>query len=53
MSLAGRVSPALDYVFYDELNEVRYVRSREELSGLGVFIRLEGAQAHLFDVSPA
>ena len=53
LNLAGRVSPSLDYVFYDELNEVRYMRSGEELSGLGVFIRLEGSQAHLFDVSPA
>lgn len=53
LSLARRVSPALDYAFYDELNEVRYVRGGEELSGRGVFIRLEGSQAHLFDVSPA
>jgi len=53
ISLAGRVSPALDYVFFDELNEVRYARSGEELSGIGLFIRLERSQAHWFDVSPA
>lgn len=53
LSLTGHVSPSLDYVFYDELNEVRYARTGEELSGRGVFIRLEGSQAHLFDVSPA
>lgn len=48
----GHVSPTLDYVFYDELNEVHYVRGGKELCEIGLFIRLEGSQAHLFDVSP-
>jgi hypothetical protein len=51
--LGDRVSPAQKYVFYDQLNNVRYDRSGEELSTLGLFIRLEGFQAHIFDITPA
>ena len=49
--LADRVTPAKNYVFYDELNDVRYPRSGEELSNLGLFIRREAFEAHLFDVA--
>jgi Alpha amylase, catalytic domain len=44
---------AREYVFYDELNDERYVRSAEELGGAGLFVRREGNQAHLFNVTPA
>ncbi len=51
--LAGRVSATQQFIFDDQLNEVRYDRSGEELHDLGLFIRLEGFQAHIFDVTPA
>ena len=51
--LANRVSPAIQYVFFDELNDVRYDRSGEELSRLGLFVRREGFQAHVFSITPA
>ncbi len=44
---------AKEYVFYDELNDVRYVRAADELRGPGLFVRREGFDAHLFNVSPA
>jgi hypothetical protein len=51
--LGDRVSPTQQYVFYDQLNEVRYDRSGEELHNIGLFVRLEGFQAHVFDITPA
>ena len=51
--LADRVSAAKQYIFYDQLNEVRYDRSGVELHDVGLFIRLEGFQAHIFDIRPA
>lgn len=47
-----RPLPAPEYVFYDELHDVRYVRSSDELRNLGLFVRREGFDAHLFDVTP-
>ena len=44
---------AKEYVFYDELNDERYVRSADELSGMGLFVRREANSAHLFNVTPA
>jgi hypothetical protein len=41
-----------EYVFYDQLHQVRYVRKAEELRQPGLFIGLDGLQAHLFDVTP-
>jgi alpha amylase-like protein len=49
----GRLLDAKEYVFYDELNDVRYVRSADELRSPGLFVRREGYDAHLFNVSPA
>jgi glycosidase len=49
----GRALAAPEYVFDDELNEVRYVRDCAELCGPGLFVRRDGFGAHLFDVSPA
>ena len=51
--LADRVSPTQNYIFNDELNNVRYDRSGEELHNIGLFIRRDPFQAHLFDISPA
>ena len=45
--------PAARYNFYDELNEVPYVREGEELRSMGLFVRLDPFQAHIFDVSAA
>ena len=42
---------AADYIFYDELHDVRYPRKGGELREKGLFVRLEGFQAHLFDVT--
>jgi glycosidase len=44
---------AKEYAFYDELNDVRYIRSADELRSPGLFVRREGFDAHLFNVSPA
>jgi hypothetical protein len=44
---------AKEYVFYDELNDVRYVRTADELRSPGLFVRRERFDAHLFNVSPA
>jgi hypothetical protein len=51
--LGDRVDPAQQYIFYDELNEVRYDRAGEELHSVGLFVRLEGFQAHIFSITPA
>jgi Alpha amylase, catalytic domain len=51
--LADRVSAAKQYVFYDQLNEVHYDRNGTELHDVGLFIRLEGFQAHIFAITPA
>jgi len=51
--LADRVSPAQNYTFNDELNNVRYDRSGQELHNLGLFVRRDAFQAHLFDITPA
>jgi hypothetical protein len=47
-----RPLPAEEYVFHDELDDTRYPRSGDELRRLGLFVRRDGFQAHLFDVSP-
>lgn len=49
--LADRVSASASYMFYDELNEVRYPRAGQELQNPGLYVRLEAFRAHLFDVS--
>jgi hypothetical protein len=51
--LGERVSPSKQYIFYDELNDVRYRRSGEELRTLGLFVRREAFDAHLFDITEA
>jgi hypothetical protein len=49
--LGERVSQARQYDFFDELNNVRYDRSGQELHDVGLFVRLEGFQAHIFSIT--
>jgi hypothetical protein len=51
--LGDRVFPAQQYIFLDELNDVRYDRSGQELRDVGLFVRLEGFQAHIFSITLA
>jgi hypothetical protein len=51
--MGDRASPTQQYVFYDQLNDERYLRSGEELHNVGLYVRREGGGAHLFDVTPA
>ncbi|MFZ3217101.1 MAG: alpha-amylase family glycosyl hydrolase [Candidatus Acidiferrales bacterium] len=51
--LADRVSAARQYLFNDELNGVTYPRAGDELHNLGLFVRLDAFQAHIFDVTLA
>ena len=49
--LGGQASAEKRYVFYDELDDVRYPRDGKELSATGLFVRRDGYQAHVFDVT--
>ena len=49
----NRLLPAKQYVFYDELNDVRYLRTADELHSLGLFVRRGAFDAHLFHITPA
>ena len=51
ISLGDRISPGKQYMFYDQMNDVRYARGGDELQALGLFVRRDGFQAHLFDVT--
>jgi glycosidase len=48
-----KVFPSAHYTFYDELNAVTYARDGNELENIGLFVRRDPFQAHLFDVAPA
>jgi hypothetical protein len=43
---------AKEYSFYDELYDVRYVRTAEELSSMGLFVLRGRFDAHWFSVTP-
>jgi Alpha amylase, catalytic domain len=45
------IFPAARYTFYDELNDLTYPRDGEELRNIGLFVRRNPFQAHLFDVT--
>ena len=49
--LGERVSVSKEYAFYDEVNDVRYPRHGEELRNVGLFVRRDAFQAHLFDIT--
>jgi hypothetical protein len=51
--LVDRVSPTQNYIFNDELNNVRYDRTGQELHDIGLFIRRDPFHAHVFDITPA
>ena len=51
--MPDRASPGKQYVFHDVLNEERYLREGDELNSIGLFVRREGFQAHVFDVTLA
>lgn len=53
VKLGDRAALDQQYKFNDELNEVIYPRSGQELHDIGLFVRLEAGQAHLFDVTSA
>ena len=48
-----RPLPKKQYAFYDQLHDVRYVRDTSELRSIGLFVRRDGFDAHLFDITPA
>lgn len=50
--LGVRVCAEKQYMFYDELNDVRYPRTGSELRTTGLFVRRDAFQAHLFEVTP-
>lgn len=49
ISLSRETSVDAGYTLFDELNDRRYERSREDMAGLHVV--LEGHQSHIFDIS--
>ncbi len=51
--LAGSVDAGKQYVFWDQINDVKYPRSGKELHDLGLFVRRDRFEAHLFDISLA
>ena len=51
--LGSSIVSGKDYIFYDQLHHVRYPRKGNEIAETGLFVRLDGFQAHLFDVSSA
>jgi hypothetical protein len=46
------ISSSVQYDFYDELHDVHYSRAGEELRTIGLFVRREAFDAHLFDITP-
>jgi hypothetical protein len=51
--LGDRVSPTQNYIFNDELKNVRYDRTGQELHEIGLFVRRDPFEAHLFDITLA
>ena len=49
----ANVFPAAHYTFYDELNDVTYTREGDELHSIGLFVRRDPFQAHIFDITAA
>jgi hypothetical protein len=46
------ISPSIQYDFYDELHDVHYSRAGQELRTIGLFVRREAFDAHIFDITP-
>jgi hypothetical protein len=51
--LADSFDAQTQYTFWDQANDVKYPRSGEELNGLGLFVRRDAFEAHLFDITAA
>ncbi len=51
--LAGAVDAAAQYTFWDQVNDVKYPRTGAELSSMGLFVRRDRFEAHLFDIAKA
>ncbi len=49
--LAGAVDAGANYTFWDQVNDVKYPRSGAELTTMGLFVRRDRFEAHLFDVT--
>ena len=47
------IAPGVQYVFFDQLNNVRYLRDGAEISAIGLYVRLAPYQAHIFRVRPS
>jgi glycosidase len=46
------IAPTRQYVFLDQLHDVRYSRDGNEIARQGLYVRLDPYRAHLFDVTP-
>jgi hypothetical protein len=46
------ISLSIQYDFCDELHDVHYSRAGEELRTIGIFVRRDAFDAHLFDITP-
>jgi hypothetical protein len=46
------ISESIGYDFYDELHDVHYARAGQELRTIGLFVRREAFDAHLFHITP-
>ncbi len=52
VKLGNRARANQKYSFHDQLNEVVYPREGRELHDVGLFVRLDAGQAHIFDITP-
>jgi hypothetical protein len=46
------ISASQQYTLLDQLHDVRYPRSGEEVVQSGLYVRLDAYRAHLFDITP-
>lgn len=51
VKIGERVGADRNYSFHDELNEVVYPREGRELHDVGLYVRLDAGQAHIFDIT--
>jgi hypothetical protein len=47
LAIAGDLPEGASFDFVDHLTDIRYRRSRSDLERAGLFVRLDGGQAHL------
>jgi hypothetical protein len=51
--LATSMPAGGQYNFFDQVNDVTYLRSGDEVHNIGLFVRRDKFQAHLFDITAA